>query len=200
MQKVLLIAALIGILLYFITRKIVMKGNAVVAERKQQQGYICIESGSQILNKIIKSTVSTAAFGLILFLLILFLAMKVKILLILLPISIYLMSQLLLLNNQLKYAKNQQVWYNPSNNEVILEWASGNKLQFNLLRDIQAIKEVKAVQKNKDILFGYYALTIHNNQIYLPLVLEANPLNKGFFKTLKDNYEIKSNSSLYPII
>ena len=195
-----LIAALIGILLYFITRKIVMKGNSLVAERKQQQGFIGIECGAQILNKIIKSTVATAGFGLILFLLIIFLAMKVKILLILLPISLYLMSQLLLLNNQLKYAKNQQVWYNPSNNEVILEWTSGNRTQFNLLRDIQAIKEVKSVQKNKDILFGYYALTIHNNQIYLPLILEVNPVNKGFFKTMKDNYEVKSSSSLYPII
>jgi len=177
-----------------------MKGNSTAVQRSNKQGYILLESGARIIQKTIKNTFVSAGIGLLLFAVTIFLAMKIKIILIALPLSFYLMSQLFLLNNQLKYVKDQRIWFNPNTNDVMIEWLSGNKILFNLLSDIQQVKAVKSVQKNNQILFGYYELTVHNSQIYLPFILEENQVNTRFFKTLKENYPIKPKSSLYPII
>lgn len=200
MQKLILILLLVAVLIYFLSRKLQAAGKSMAVQRQAKQGYILVEGGGQVINKIIKNTLFSVGIGLVLFVITILLAMKVKILLIMLPISLYLMGQILLLNNQLKYAKDQQIWYNPNNNDVLVEWLSGNKLQFNLLRDIQQVKSIKAVQKNNQVLLGYYELTIHNNQLFIPYLIEENQVNTRFFKTLKDNYPVKAKSTLFPMI
>lgn len=169
-------------------------------KRQAKQGYVLVDSNEQLINKVIKSCLYSVGIGVILLAITLFLAMKVKILLLMLPISLYLIGQILILNNHLKYAKEQEIWFNPQNSDVLVEWASGNQIRFNLLRDIQGIRSVKAIQKNNKVLFGYYELIVQNNPLYIPFLLEENPLNKRFFKSLKDNYTIAQKSSLFPMI
>lgn len=200
MQKLLLILLLVGVLIYFISRKLQAVGKSLAVQKQAKQGYILIDAGSQVVNKVIKNTLFSVGIGVVLLVITLVLAMKVKILLIMLPISLYLIGQLFLLNNQLKYTKDQQIWYNPANNDVLVEWLSGQKVQFNLLRDIQQIRTVKAVQKNNQVQFGYYEIIVHNNQLFLPLIIEENQINNRFFKTLKDNYSIKGKTTLFPLI
>src|SRR5690606_31159052 len=130
----------------------------------------------------------------------LLLAIKIKILLFLLPISLYLISQFLLLNNQLKYLKNQQIWFNKSTLDVFIECENGKRIAFNISTDIQRVNAIKAIQKNNEILFGYYELIVGNNKLYLPLLLEENPNNKEIFDAIKNNYTIFNKNSLYPII
>ena len=200
MNKILLIVILVSVLIYFLSRRVVMKGKSTAIQRSNNQGFYLIESGSPIIQRTIKNTLFSVGIGVVLFIITIILALKVKIILIMLPISIYLMSQLLLLNNQLKYAKDQRIWFNPNSNDVIIEWLSGNRVNFNLQKDIQQVKAIKSVQKNNQILFGYYELTVHNNQVFLPFILEDNQLNSRFFKVLKEKQPIKSKSSLFPII
>lgn len=200
MQKLLLILLLLGVLIYFVSRKLQAVGKSLAVQKQAKQGYILVDAGSQVVNKVIKNTLFSAGIGVVLLVITLVLAMKVKILLIMLPISLYLIGQLFLLNNQLKYTKDQQVWFNPANNDVLVEWLSGQKVQFNLLRDIQQIRTVKAVQKNNQVQFGYYEIIVHNNQLFLPLIIEENQVNNRFFKTLKDNYSIKEKTTLFPVI
>lgn len=200
MQKLLLILLLVGVLIYFISRKLQAVGKSLAVQKQAKQGYILVDAGSQVVNKVIKNTLFSVGIGVVLLVITLVLAMKVKILLIMLPISLYLMGQLFLLNNQLKYTKDQQIWYNPANNDVLVEWLSGQKVQFNLLRDIQEIRTVKAVQKNNQVQFGYYEIIVHNNRLFLPLIIEENQINNRFFKTLKDNYSIKGKTTLFPLI
>ena len=170
------------------------KNKSYAIQKSNKQGYFLVESSVSIIQRTIKNTLVSVGIGIVLFVVTIFLALKVKIILLMLPISLYLMSQLFLLNNQLKYAKDQRIWYNPNTN------ISGNTVTFNILTDIQRIKAVKSVQKNNNILFGYYELTVQNNQIYIPFILEDNPLNTRFFNTLKENYPVDAKSSLFPII
>ncbi|MEI5985627.1 MULTISPECIES: hypothetical protein [Sphingobacterium] len=200
MQKFLLIIALLGILLYFISNKIIKAGKSMAIKRQAKQGYVLVDSNEQLINKVIKSCLYSVGIGVILLAITLFLAMKVKILLLMLPISLYLIGQILILNNHLKYAKEQEIWFNPQNSDVLVEWTSGNQIRFNLLRDIQGIRSVKAIQKNNKVLFGYYELIVQNNPLYIPFLLEENPLNKRFFQSIKDNYTIAQKSSLFPMI
>ena len=200
MQKLLLILLLVGVLIYFISRKLQAVGKSLAVQKQAKQGYILVDAGSQVVNMVIKNTLFSVGIGVVLLVITLVLAMKVKILLIMLPISLYLIGQLFLLNNQLKYTKDQQIWFNPANNDVLVEWLSGQKVQFNLLRDIQQIRTVKAVQKNNQVQFGYYEIIVHNNQLFLPLIIEENQVNNRFFKTLKDNYSIKGKTTLFPLI
>ncbi|WP_099372862.1 hypothetical protein [Sphingobacterium sp. 1.A.5] len=200
MNKILLIVILVGILIYFLSRRVMMKGKSMSIQKSNKQGYYLIESGASIIQKTIKNTLFSVGIGVVLFIITIFLALKVKIILLMLPISLYLMSQLFLLNNQLKYAKDQHIWFNPNTNVVMIEWLSGNTVTFNILIDVQQVKAVKSVQKNNQILFGYYEISVHNNQIYVPFILEDNPLNTRFFKTLKENYPVDPKSSLFPII
>ena len=200
MNKILLIVILVGILIYFLSRRVMMKGKSMFIQKSNKQGYYLIESGASIIQKTIKKTLFSVGIGVVLFIITIFLALKVKIILLMLPISLYLMSQLFLLNNQLKYAKDQRIWFNPNTNVVMIEWLSGNTVTFNILTDVQQVKAVKSVQKNNQILFGYYEISVHNNQIYVPFILEDNPVNTRFFKTLKENYPVAPKSSLFPII
>lgn len=200
MNKFLLIAILVGVLIYFLSRRVMMKGKSTAIQKSNKQGYFLIESGAPIIQKTIKNTLFSVGIGVVLFIITILLAMKIKIILFLLPISLYLMSQLFLLNNQLKYAKDQRIWFNPNTKDVMIEWLSGNKVSFNLLSDVQQVKAVKSVQKNNQILFGYYELLVHNNQVFVPFILEDNQRNTGFFNTLKENFPINPKSSLYPII
>ena len=200
MQKVLIVLILVVIVLYFLSRKIVKSSNRKTVYNNNQKGYLLIESGSAIISRATKNTLFSVAIGVVLLIITLWLALKVKIILLMLPISLYLISQIFLLSNQLKYVKNQQIWYNPNTNDVQIEWTSGNKASFNLLRDVSQLRAVKSVQKNNQILFGYYEISVRNNQIYIPFLIEDNARNSLFFKTLKENFQLQTKSSLYPII
>ena len=200
MSKILLIAILLGVLIYFISRRFLMSNKSTAVQRSTKQGFVLIESSGPILQRIIKNTIYTVAIGAILFVITIVLAMKVKIILFALPISLYLMSQFFLLNNQLKYAKDQRIWFNPNTNDVQVEWLSGNRMGFNLLRDVQHVRAVRSVQKNRQVLFGYYELTVQQQPIYIPFIIEDNQVNAGFFRTLKENYPVDPKSSLFPII
>src|SRR5690606_4687724 len=118
MFKLLLIVSLITLLIYFLTRKVILKNKSKIVLLQYKQGFTLIESGSSIIQKAIKNTLLSVGIGLILLIITLLLAIKIKILLFLLPISLYLISQFLLLNNQLKYLKNQQIWFNKSTLDV----------------------------------------------------------------------------------
>lgn len=200
MNKILLIVILVAVLVYFLSRRIMIKGKSTAIQQANNKGFYLVESGNPIIQKTIKSTLFSVGIGVVLFIITIFLALKIKIILFMLPISLYLMSQLFLLNNQLKYVKDQRIWFNPNTNTVQIEWLSGNQVSFNLLTDVQQIKAIKSVQRNNQILFGYYELLVHNNQIFLPFMLEDNQLNNRFFKVLKENHAIASKSSLFPII
>jgi len=200
MFKLLLIVSLITLLIYFLTRKVILKNKSKIVLLQYKQGFTLIESGSSIIQKAIKNTLLSVGIGLILLIITLLLAIKIKILLFLLPISLYLISQFLLLNNQLKYLKNQQIWFNKSTLDVFIECENGKRIAFNISTDIQRVNAIKAIQKNNEILFGYYELIVGNNKLYLPLLLEENPNNKEIFDAIKNNYTIFNKNSLYPII
>jgi len=200
MYKLLLIVSLIVLLIYFLTRKVVSNNKSKDVLHQFRKGFTLIESGRAVIQKAIKNTLYSVGIGLVMLIIILILAIKIKILFILLPISLYLLSQILLLNNQLKYLKYQQIWFNKNNLDVHIEWQNGEKNTFNLATDIQRVRAVKSVQKNNEILFGYYELTIENNKLYLPFLLEENPNNSSLFDGLKSKYTIIYKNSLYPII
>lgn len=200
MYKLLLIVSLIVLLIYFLTRKVVLKNKSKDVLLQFRKGFTLIESGSPVIQKAIKNTLYSAGIGLVLLIIILILAIKIKILFFLLPISLYLMSQILLLNNQLKYLKYQQIWFNKESLEVYIEWQNGKNNRFNLSTDVQRVRAIKSVQKNNEILFGYYELTVENNKLYLPFLLEENPNNSSLFDGIKSNYTIIYKNSLYPII
>ena len=200
MFKLLLIVSLIVLLIYFLTRKVMLKNKSKVVLLQYKKGFTLIESGSVIIQKAIKNTLLSVGIGLILLIITLLLAIKIKILLFLLPISLYLIGQFLLLNNQLKYLKNQQIWFNKSTLDVYIEWQSGKRSSFNISTDIQRVNAIKAIQKNNEILFGYYELIVGNNKLYLPFLLEENPNNTALFDAINNNYTIFYKKSLYPII
>lgn len=200
MQKILLIAILITALIYLISRRIIKKGRSNAVLKSDKQGFYLLQTESNLLGRTIKNTFISAGVGLILFLIILFLAMKVKILLFLLPISIYLMGQLLLLNNQLKYLKDQRIWYQSKNHTVIVEWLNGKHYHFNLLEDVRQVKRVQAIQRNKQVMFGYYELILDVGTLPLPLLLADSPSNAAFFKTLDAHYPLNQKTALFPLI
>lgn len=200
MQKVLLIAILITVFIYLISRKIIKKGQSNAILKSNKQGFYLLQAENRLLGRTIKNTMLSASLGLGLFLIVVFLAMKIKILLFLIPVSIYLMGQMLLLNNQLKYIKDQQIWYQPRSHTVLVEWLDGKGYHFNLLKDIQRVKCVRAIQKNNHIMFGYYQLELEAGSLYLPLLLAESGANSTFFDDLAEHYGIQTKTTMFPMI
>lgn len=200
MQKILLIAILITALIYLISRRIVKKSTSSAVLKSNKRGFFLLQAENNIVGKTIKNTFISAGFGLGLFVIVIFLAMKIKILLFLLPISIYLMGQLLLLNNQIKFLKDQRIWYQPKSQTVFVEWLDGRQYDFNLLLDVQQVKRVQAVQKNKQIMFGYYELKLEAGTLHLPLLLADSPSNRTFFEELSAHYPVEQKTTMFPLI
>src|SRR5690606_22273193 len=99
MNKIFLIAILVGILFYFLS-SMLRKNKSHAIQKSNKQGYFLVESSVSIIQRTIKNTLFSVGIGIVLFVITIFLALKVKIILLMLPISLYLMSQLFLLNNQ----------------------------------------------------------------------------------------------------
>ncbi|WP_194285674.1 hypothetical protein [Sphingobacterium zhuxiongii] len=178
-----------------------MKTNSSTdIQRSTKQGYYILDAGAKVLSKAIKATTYSVAIGVVLLIITLVLAIKIKILLFLLPISFYLISHLFLLNNHLKYVREQQIWYHPQTHEVVVEWLSGSQVRFNLQTDVQHIKTVQSVQKNNGVLFGYYELQLAKGSIYIPYLLEDSPLNNRFFSDLQNQVVEKPKTNLFPSI
>lgn len=201
MNKILLIVILLAVLLYFLSRRIMMRSKTSTGvQRSNKQGYYLIDLPAQVAGKAIKSTMYSAGIGAVLLVITVLLAIKIKILFFLLPISFYLIGQLFLLNNHMKYAKNQRIWYNPQSKDVWVEWLSGNQVHFKLNSDLKTLKAVKAVQKNQGMLYGYYELGLAEGAIFIPFLMEESQLNQRFFQDLKLQANASSKSSLFPMI
>lgn len=200
MQKGLLILLLLTLLIYIIYRRVVKKGGSTSVLKSNKQGFHLLQAESRLLRKTIRNTLISAGVGLGLFIVVILLAMKIKILLFLVPISLYLMGQLLLLNNQLKYVKDQRIWYQAQTHTVWVEWLNGESHQFDLLTDVQQVKRVQAVQKNKQILFGYYEISLHAGSIHIPLLLADSTANALFFDTLEQHYTVSQKTTMFPLI
>jgi len=201
MFKFILIAALVGFLLYILYNRFVKPSiHRSAGKTIKTNGYQLIEATNHTIAKTANMTLTSVVIGFILFIIVLLLAIKIKILLILLPISLYLIGQLFLLSNHVKHTKKQQLWFNTETSNVFLEMVDEENLNFNLLRDVIAVKEVKSVQKTRGLLYGYYILDLSNQQIKLPYLLAENHANNYFFDTLRSNFKIEVESKLFPII
>jgi len=202
-MRFVLIFVLLAILVYYISRRFMMSAPArtglTQSHRKNLQ---LLDTQPGLLAKVTRSTMMTVGIGVVLFFLILIIGMKIKILWIALPLSLYLIGQLFVYSNHMKALRNQRLYFDPQQGDVLVQYSNGEQLQFNLFRDIQSVAEVKSVQKNRDTLFGYYKLQLKQGQLVIPYLLEQNPqsINKQFFDCLATNYRIVVESRLFPII
>src|SRR5690606_8531791 len=103
-------------------------------------------------------------------------------------------------NNQLKYLKDQRIWYQAKSHTVIVEWLSGKQYHFNLLLDVRQVKRVQAIQRNKQVMFGYYELGLDVGTLHLPLLLADSPSNVAFFTTLDAHYPVNQKTTMFPLI
>lgn len=202
MTKILLITALVALLIYYISRRFMANKNSSPSYRElANRSYQRLEATNSMIQKITKVTMTNVIIGLVLFVLILLLAMKFKILLIALPISLYLLGQLFLLTNHVKATKNQQIWFNKQSQDVLLQRLNSADLSFNLLRDVRQVKEVKAVQSNRGVLFGYYVLYTAQDKIFIPYLIQDNKdSNQHFFDLINQHFKIEVETKLFPII
>jgi len=64
------------------------------------------------------------------------------------------------------------------------------------------VTEVRAVQKNRGMLFGYYRLHLEGEVLVVPYLIarQDHPDNKAFLDHILANFEIKAESRLFPIV
>lgn len=199
MSKFIIIAILIGTLVFFIARRL-MNTSLFAPKRFDRPGFIPIEADNTIVNRTIKTTLGSVGIGFLLLLIVLFLGMKIKILFFLLPISFYLMGQLFLLANHINHTKKQQVWFNPKTNDIFIENKKQGSTTVNLYRDIREVREIKSLQKNRDILFGYIKLITDVGDVHIPFLYRENRYNNFFFDSLRQDFDVKSTSVFFPFI
>lgn len=199
MSKFLLIAILIGVLVFIIARRL-MSTSLFAPKRFDRPGFIPIEADNTITNRIIKTTLGSVGIGFLLLLIVLFLGMKIKILFILLPISFYLMGQLFLLANHINHIKKQQIWFNPKTNDILIENKKQGSTIINLYRDVREVREIKSLQKNRGILFGYVKLVADVGDVHIPFLYRENTYNNFFFDSLRNDFDVKSSAVFYPYV
>ncbi len=202
-MRFVLIFLLLAILVYYISRRFMMYApERTGAPHDRRHNLQLVDTNPTLLAKVTRSTLMTVGIGVILFFLILIIGMKIKILWIALPLSLYLIGQLFVYSNHMKAIRNQRIYFDPQQGDVLVQYSSGELLQFNLFQDLQSVTEVKSVQKNRDTLFGYYKLQLKQGQLVIPYLLEQNPqpINKQFFDCLQAKYRIVVESRLFPII
>ena len=200
MIKIIIIGALIAMLIFSIVRKINLFGTWNTTKRVSTPNEIIdISAPLSIYKSIVNKTLITVGIGILLLIIIIILTTKFKIALIMLPISLYLIGQFFIMSNHLKTSKEQRIIFNKLTNEVKVDQGIGNQISFNLLNDNIIVKEVKSVQRNNGVLFGYYILSINSKTIYIPYFVALNPQTKPFFDKLQlFNREIETK--LFPII
>ncbi|MCY4780475.1 hypothetical protein ORI89_12490 [Sphingobacterium sp. UT-1RO-CII-1] len=202
-MKFLLIFALVAFLLYlFVRRFFVKKEVQSVTRHHGNRNFILIDTTSTILSNATRNTLWTVGIGFILFLALLILGLKIKVLWIALPLSFYLIGQLFVYTNHVRFTKDQRIYFDPTNNQVFVDLIKADSIAFNLATDIIQVKEVKAIQKNRGILFGYYKIKLRQGQLIVPYLVEQNSAatNRQFFSYLNKNFKITVESRLFPII
>ncbi|UIR57228.1 hypothetical protein LZQ00_05290 [Sphingobacterium sp. SRCM116780] len=202
MTKIILIAGLLLFLLYFISKKL----KATFTESNSpaiivKNGYQKIDTTKVIIADTSQKVLKNAGIGFVLLIIMLALIVKVKILLFLLPIAIYMIGYLFLFTNHLKRTKNQVIWYNQQNNEVIVESLTKEPYRFNILKDVRMVQQVESIQHTKGLLFGYFRLKTKDEIIEIPyLIWENLPNNETFFNTLKSNFKIDIQKKIFPTL
>lgn len=199
MSKFVIIAVLVGILIFFIARRL-MNIPLFAAKRIEYPGFIPIEADKNIVNRVINTTLGSVAIGFVLLIVILFLGIKVKIFLFLLPISFYLMGQLFLLANHINHTKRQRMWFNPKTNDILIHNKKQGNISINLYRDVHEVIEVRSIQKNRGILFGYFKLATDMGDVYIPFLYKDNQHNNFFFTPLQYDFQVKSRSVFFPMV
>ncbi|MBD1434458.1 hypothetical protein H8B06_16630 [Sphingobacterium sp. DN00404] len=203
-MKIFIIIALLGLLLYLIARRFMLTSgdSTSIVRANQRQHFVLIDTSSLLISRVTKSTLRTVGIGFLLLLIVIILGMKIKILWILIPLSLYLIGQLFVYTNHIKYTKDQRIYFNLETYEVLVDHIKDKPLSFNLMRDVVSVSEVKSVQKNRDTLFGYYKLRLKQDIVVIPYLIEQNQnqANKQFFTYLHENFKIEVESRLFPII
>lgn len=200
MIKIIIIVALIAMLIFSIVRKLNLFGSWSTTQRLSSPSEIIeISAPLSIYKSAVKKTLITVGVGVLLLLITIVLASKFKIALIMLPVSLYLIGQFFILNNHLKASKNQRMIYNSLTHEIQVE-DNNNKVQnFNLLNDVKRVSEVKSVQKNNGLLFGYYVLHTQKENYFIPYIIAQNPQTRPFFDKLQ-LFDREIETKLFPII
>jgi len=203
-MKFLLIAALLGLLGYLLFGRLSIprKGNADAADRAERDGFLRVGCPANAIGRAAKNTLQTVATGIVLFVAILLLGMKVRVLWIALPLALYLIGQFFVHTNHVKTAKNLRIYFHPRTNDLYVQRIGQKDLRFNLLRDVVKVAEVKAVQKNRGMLFGYYRLHLENEMLPVPYLLlrHDHPNNRTLLDHIEANFEIRTERRLFPII
>src|SRR5690606_26170378 len=188
-MKIFIIIALVGLLVYLIARRFLsvntFKTSMVRANYRQY--FVAIDTSPTLIRRVTQSTFRTVGIGFILPLVALVLGMKIKILWILIPLSLYLIGQLFVYINHLKYTKDQRIYFNTETYEVFVDYIKDHSLSFTLMRDIVRVSEIKAVQMNRETLFGYYKLQVkHGATVFVPylIVQHEHDANRLFFQYL----------------
>lgn len=190
-----------AMLIFSIVRRLKLFGNSVYSHRiAPSSDVIEINAPLSLYKSLAQKTLVTVVIGIALLLATIILASKFKIALLMLPISLYLIAQFFILNNHIKIARDQRLFYNLKNNELEVYFNDDNKQKINLLNDTKYIVEVKSVQRNNGVLFGYYKLITSSNQpVYIPYILRKNQHTKPFFDKL-ELFEREIETKLFPII
>ncbi len=202
-MRILLILVLLAVLLYYLSRRFFMNGpSTAVVHAQQPQRLQLVDSTAQLIARTTRNTLITVGIGIVLFLVLLLLGFKIKILWIGLPLSLYLIGQLFVYSNHVKVLKAQRIFFDPDLADVLVNYSDGQHIQFNLLRDVKEVSEIKSVQSNKGTLFGYYKLRLQHHTLYVPYLIEEHRtlINKQFFDCINTNFKISVETKLFPII
>ena len=202
-MKILWIVALVGLLIYYIGRRLFMGvSQATSVTVSGRRGFQLVDTHSALMGRVTRSTFTTVGIGIALLFVILILAFKVKIILIALPLSFYLIGQFFVYNNQLRLTKDQKLYFDATNNQVCLARLRADDLYFNLHHDVLRVAEVNSVQTNRGVLFGYYTLQLKSGEtiaISLLLAQNDNRINTLFFERLKEQGKVKVHMKLFPM-
>lgn len=199
MFKILFIAGLLALLIFFIIRRLGFLGRRTSTTYLQRNDWIEIRMDNQTLKQTVKQTLFSVFIGFSLFIVVLVIAAKFRIALIILPISFYLIGQYFILINQIRALNKQQVFFNHLTQEVQVRSNNGVDKTFNFSTDVLKVKEVRSVQKNNGLLLGYYKVSTVHDKVVFPFILQENPQNKPFFDRL-NMFPKEIENKLFPII
>ena len=200
MFKVIVIGALLAILIFFIIRRLGLGfQGGTTTSYIQSSEWLELRLDNATLKRAVKQTLLSVGIGFILLVLILLVASKFRIALLLLPISFYLIGQYFILMNHIKASRKLQIFFHRNLNEIKVYTPGKTSVHYRLDEEMVQLKEIKGVQKNQGLLFGYYAVRIGRSTFNIPYLLEENKQNKPFFHYLQPmSREIETK--LFPII
>src|SRR5690606_3167217 len=197
--KILFIAGLVAVLIFFIVRRLGMLGKPTTPSAYiSPSDWIKIGMDNRSLRAVVKQTMVTVFIGFILLIIILIITAKFRLALIMLPISLYLIGQYFVLMNQIKLSRSLQLFYNPSTQDCKVLNSEGSAFTFNLDTDQMQVNAVKAVQKNNGLLLGYYTVKLTDRELVIPFILNQNSMNMNLFSKL-DQLAKTGVSKLFPI-